>query len=136
MRPVKLVVAGMILAEGRVLLSQRRADQSLPLGWEFPGGKMEPGESPQETLVRELEEELAIEVAVGRIWEVLFHPYPDFDLLMLVFPCHQIGGEGPLAKEVADFAWVRVSELKSFDILVADRPLIERLEREGLPTSP
>jgi 8-oxo-dGTP diphosphatase len=133
LRERKLVVAGLIVGgDGRVLISQRRADQSLPLKWEFPGGKVEPGEAPVAALVRELAEELAITVAVGRIWEVLFHVYPAFDLVMLVYACRIIAGE-PHPTEVADLAWVAPVELTGWDILAADRPLVDRLVREGLP---
>ena len=132
-RARKLVVAGLILgADGRVLISQRRADQSLPLQWEFPGGKVEPGEAPAAALARELMEELAITVEVGRIWDVLFHAYPAFDLVMLVYACRIVGGE-PRAVEVADLAWVAPGELPGRDILPADRPLVDRLVSEGLP---
>ncbi len=128
-----LVVAGLILGEdGRTLLSQRRADQSLPLQWELPGGKVEPGEGPQVALVRELEEELGIEVAVGRIWEVLFHPYPEFDLLMLVYRCRIARGV-PRCVAVADIAWCAPEGLAELNIVAADRGFVERLAREGLP---
>jgi 8-oxo-dGTP diphosphatase len=129
----KLVVAGLIIGEdGRVLITQRRADQSLPLQWEFPGGKVEPGEAPVAALVRELQEEIGVEVAVGRIWDVLFHAYPAFDLVMLVYACRIVGGE-PRAVEVADLRWLPPGELPSWDILPADRPLVQRLVDEGLP---
>ena len=133
----KLVVAGLIIGDdGRVLITQRRADQPLPLQWEFPGGKVEPGESPTAALVRELNEELGVEVAVGRIWEVLFHAYPDFDLVMLVYSCRVTGGV-PQAVEVADLAWMVTAELPGgFDILPADRPLVDRLVAEGPPERP
>ena len=132
MRDRKLVVAGMIIRDGQVLISQRRADQSLPLQWEFPGGKVEPGEAPVAALARELREELGVGVRVGRIWDVLFHAYPAFDLVMLVYVCELIEGE-PRAVEVADFAWAAPGELSRWDILPADLPLVQRLEREGLP---
>jgi 8-oxo-dGTP diphosphatase len=129
----KLVVAGLIIGDdGRVLITQRRADQSLPLQWEFPGGKVEPGEAPVAALVRELREEIGVEVAVGRIWDVLFHAYPAFDLVMLVYACRIVAGE-PRAVEVADLRWVLTGELPSWDILPADRPLVQRLVDEGLP---
>jgi 8-oxo-dGTP diphosphatase len=128
-----LVVAGLLVGpDGRVLISQRRADQALPLAWEFPGGKVEPGEAPVAALARELREELGVEVAVGRIWDVLFHAYPAFDLVMLVYACRLVAGE-PRAVEVADVAWVPVGELPAWDILPADRPLVERLTIEGVP---
>lgn len=135
MRDRKLVVAGLIVGDDRrILLTQRRADQALPLQWELPGGKVEPGEAPVAALERELAEELAIEVEVGRIWDVLFHRYDGFDLVMLVYGCTVRSGT-PRPVEVADVAWVACDRLPgSFDILVADRPLIDRLVREGPPT--
>jgi 8-oxo-dGTP diphosphatase len=128
----KLVVAGLIIGEGRVLITQRRADQSLPLQWEFPGGKVEPGEAPVAALVRELREEIGVEVAVGRIWDVLFHAYPAFDLVMLVYACRIVEGD-PRTVEVADLRWALPGELPAWDILPADRPLVDRLVDEGLP---
>ena len=135
MRARKLVVAGLIIgADRRVLITQRRADQALPLQWEFPGGKVEPGEAPVAALARELAEELGVRVTVGRIWDVLFHAYPDFDLVMLVYACRLAPDSEPRAVEVADLAWVATDELPgAWDILPADRPLVERLAAEGPP---
>lgn len=130
-----LVVAGLIAREGRVLITQRGPVQKQPeiaLKWELPGGKVEPGEAPVEALVRELREEIGVGVAVGRIWDVLFHPYPGFDLVMLVYACRIVDGE-PRAVEVHDLAWVPVADLGGWDILPADRPLVERLLAEGPP---
>ncbi len=128
-----LVVAGlMVHADGRVLITQRRADQALPLQWEFPGGKVEPGEAPVAALARELDEEIGVTVEVGPIWDVLFHAYPAFDLVMLVYACRIVGGE-PRAVEVADVQWVPRGELPAWDILPADRPLVDRLVSEGPP---
>ncbi len=132
MRDRKLVVAGLIVRDGQVLISQRRADQALPLQWEFPGGKVEAGEAPIDALARELREELGVGVSVGRIWDVLFHAYPSFDLVMLVYACTLVEGE-PRAVEVAAIAWAPPDALGAWDILPADRPLVERLVREGLP---
>lgn len=133
LRDRKLVVAGLIIGDDqRILITQRRADQALPLQWEFPGGKVEPGEAPVSALVRELREELGVTVAVGRIWDVLFHAYPAFDLVMLVYVCRIVDGS-PRAVEVADLAWVAAGDLARWDILPADRPLVERLGVENLP---
>ncbi|MGE0871711.1 MAG: (deoxy)nucleoside triphosphate pyrophosphohydrolase [Kofleriaceae bacterium] len=133
-RPRKLVVAGLIVgSDRRILISQRRADQTLPLQWEFPGGKVEPGEAPDAALARELMEELGVQVVVGRIWDVLFHAYPAFDLVMLVYACRLDAAAQPRAVEVADFAWARSDELPQWDILPADRPLVTRLVAEGPP---
>jgi 8-oxo-dGTP diphosphatase len=127
-----LVVAGLIVRDGVVLITQRRADQALPLQWEFPGGKVEPGEAPVAALARELTEEIGVTVEVGRIWDVLFHAYPTFDLVMLVYACRLVEGE-PRAVEVADVAWVAPPDLPRWDILPADRPLVARLVAEGPP---
>ncbi len=131
-RDRKLVVAGLIVRDGVILITQRRADQALPLQWEFPGGKVEPGEAPAAALARELREEIGVTVEVGRIWDVLFHPYEAFDLVMLVYACRIVEGE-PRAVEVADLAWVNAPELPRWDILPADRPLVDRLVSEGPP---
>ena len=132
-RPRKLVVAGLLSRDGRVLVTQRRADQALPLQWEFPGGKVEPGEAPVAALARELAEEIGVAVSVGRIWDVLFHAYPEFDLVMLVYACRLAAGDEPRAVEVADLAWVAPEALPAWDVLPADRPLVERLVAEGPP---
>ncbi len=132
-RPRKLVVAGLIRDDRqRILLTRRRPDQSLPNWWEFPGGKVEPGESPEQALVRELREEIAVTVEVGRIWDVLFAAYPDFDLVMLVYPCRIVSGQVQ-ALEVAAAEWTTAERLRDFDILPADRPLVERLLAGDVP---
>jgi 8-oxo-dGTP diphosphatase len=129
-RARKLVVAALIRRPGQVLMSRRRADQSMPLRWEFPGGKVEPGEAPAAALAREVREELGCEVAVGKIHEVVFHAYPDFDLYMLVYPC-EIAAGAPRAVEVAEIAWVPVGDLPALDLLPADFPLARELAAGG-----
>jgi 8-oxo-dGTP diphosphatase len=130
-----LVVAGLVIGDDqRILITQRRADQALGLRWEFPGGKVEPGEAPVAALERELREEIGVTVAVGRIWDVVFHAYPAFDLVMLVYVCRIVDG-APRAVEVADLAWVEPRDLARWDILPADRPLVERLGAESLPSN-
>ena len=127
----KLVVAALLVREGgEVLLTQRRADQDLPLLWEFPGGKIEPGEAPEAALARELREELGIEVVVGRIWDVLYHRYPRYDVYMLVYHVTLARGAAPQPVEVADVAWVAPPALSQYAILPADAPLVARLQQE------
>jgi 8-oxo-dGTP diphosphatase len=125
-RSRKLVVAALVRDGSRVLVSRRRADQAMPLLWEFPGGKVEPGESPEAALAREVREELGCEIRVGRIHEVVFHAYEDFDLYMLVYACTITAGE-PAPIEVAEVAWVEAARLPSLDLLPADYPLARAL---------
>lgn len=132
--PRKLVVAGLLVDDqGLVLITQRRADQALGGFWEFPGGKIEPGEAPAYALARELDEELGAAVDVGQVWDVLHHVYPTFELLMIVYRCRLRAGETARTVEVADLRWVVASELAAHDILPADRPLVDRLVAEGAP---
>jgi 8-oxo-dGTP diphosphatase len=126
-RKRKLVVAALIRdQERRILLSRRRADQPMPLLWEFPGGKIEPGESPEAALTREVREELGCIVRVDRIFDVVFHAYADFDLLMLVYACTITGG-APAPLQVAEIAWVVPARLPTLDLLPADFPLARAL---------
>jgi len=124
-----LVVAALIEQEGRVLVAQRRADQSQPLVWEFPGGKVEPGESPSQALVREIQEELACSIEVGAVVEVVFFAYDAFDLIMPVYRATIRAGV-PLARQVAAVAWVARAELASLAFTPADIPLARRLASE------
>ena len=134
----KLVVAALIARSaglndrGEILLTERRADQPLPLYWEFPGGKIEPGEAPEAALVREIHEELGVRIRVERVWDVLFHAYPEYDVYMMVYRCELLPGETPRAVEVKDLAWVPIAGLGAVRILPADEALIRRLVAEGL----
>ena len=129
-RTRKLVVAALVEDDaGRILLTQRRADQPMPLKWEFPGGKVEPGEAPVAALAREIEEELGCQAEIGRIDEVVFHAYADFDLYMLVYRCRLLGEAR--AVEVAQVHWVERDRLLTYDVLPADVALVERLARDG-----
>ena len=123
----KLVVAALVSDEaGRVLLTRRRPDQPLPDQWEFPGGKLEPGESPQECLVRELHEEAGILVEPREILEVVFHRYPEKSVLLLFYRCELRSGE-PAALDCDEILWVPRAELASLDWAPADIPFVRRL---------
>jgi 8-oxo-dGTP diphosphatase len=132
----KLVVAGLIARDdGAILITQRREDQALPLYWEFPGGKVELGESPAAALARELREEIDVGVCVGRIWDVVYHAYPGFEVVMLAYGC-TISEGTPAPREVKALAWVHAAELGAYPILPADEPLVRRLAAEGPPRAP
>jgi 8-oxo-dGTP diphosphatase len=130
MRERKLVVAALVREGGRVLMSRRRADQAMPNLWEFPGGKVEPGEHPEAALIRELREELACDIEVDRIHEVVFHAYPEFDLYMLVYASRITAGT-PQAAQVAEVAWVEAKRVPELDLLPADYPLARKLAVGG-----
>jgi 8-oxo-dGTP diphosphatase len=111
-----------------VLLARRPEGKSLPGLWELPGGKIEPGESPEASLVRELQEELAIEVEPAELeaWSFASHAYDRFHLLMPVFICRRWAGE-PSAREGQGLAWASADELSGYPAPEADIPLFGML---------
>jgi len=130
---VTLVSAvALIDVDGRVLLARRPAGKSLAGLWEFPGGKVEPGETPETALIRELKEELGIDTWSSCLAPLTFasHAYPDFHLLMPLFACRRWQGT-PQAREGQELAWVRAGKLKDYPMPPADLPLIPVL-REWL----
>jgi 8-oxo-dGTP diphosphatase len=130
LRARKLVVAALVRRGGQVLMSRRRPDQAMPNLWEFPGGKVEPGEAPVAALAREVLEELGCEIDVGAIYEVVFHAYPEFDLVMMVYAATIVRGT-PRAVQVAEVAWIDASRIPSLDLLPADYPLALALARSA-----
>jgi 8-oxo-dGTP diphosphatase len=128
---VKLVLVAacaLIDADGRVLLAERPAGKPMAGLWEFPGGKVEPGERPETTLIRELKEELGIVVQEACLAPLTFasHAYPDFDLLMPLYVCRRWDGI-VTAKEGQRLAWVRPNRLRDYPMPPADEPLIAHL---------
>lgn len=125
---VLVAAAALIDSAGRVLISQRPEGKSLAGLWEFPGGKFEAGETPEEALVRELDEELGIAAQVGALRPLTFSSfsYPDFHLFMPVFACwHWVGTVEP--KEGQALAWVDPVALVDYPMPPADEPLQESL---------
>ena len=117
--------AALIDADGRVLLAQRPAGKSLAGLWEFPGGKVEPGESPEAALIRELKEELGIDTWQSCLAPLTFasHAYDDFHLLMPLFACRRWEGAA-IPREGQTLAWVRPAALRDYPMPPADLPLI------------
>ena len=127
------VVAGVIRrADGRILITQRLADDTLGGYWEFPGGKVDPGEELRAALARELREELGIEAEIGAQVHHILHAYPDRDVRLYFFEARILSGE-PRKIEVADLRWVTLPELMDYQFPEADRPLLEQLRVEGQP---
>jgi 8-oxo-dGTP diphosphatase len=123
--PLVLVAACVLLdGEGRILIAKRPPGRSLAGLWEFPGGKVKPGESPEHALTRELAEELGIEIVAADLAPLTFasHVYSDFHLLMPLFVCRRWGGE-VTPHEGQELAWVRPAELSSYAMPPADEPL-------------
>lgn len=128
MRTVNVVAVALIDAAGRLLVAQRPEGKSLAGLWEFPGGKIEPGETPEAALLRELAEELDIEVAAEALEALSFvsHGYPDFHLLMLLYVCRRWQGEAR-SLEGQPLRWVTLAELAALPMPPADIPLVASL---------
>jgi 8-oxo-dGTP diphosphatase len=124
-----LVSAAVIIEGGKVLVTQREEGDSHGLFWEFPGGKIEDGEDPRRALQRELREELGIEVKVEKIWDVVFHVYPEYPVLLLFYLCRiEKGVPRPIGCRA--LRWVDGRELPEIPLLPADVPLIEGLREK------
>src|SRR5437016_9139135 len=127
--PILLVAAvALIDPDGRVLLAQRPAGKHLAGLWEFPGGKVHGGETPETALIRELAEELGIDVAASCLAPFTFasHAYPEFHLLMPLWVCRKWQGE-VTAREGQRLAWVRPLRLADYPMPSADKPLVAML---------
>lgn len=125
-KPLLLVAAcALVDADGRVLIAQRPEGKQLAGLWEFPGGKVEPGETPEQTVVRELAEELGIETKVACLAPLTFasHAYDGFNLLMPLYVCRRYWGI-PQAREHAAIKWVRPNRMREYPMPPADAPLI------------
>jgi 8-oxo-dGTP diphosphatase len=127
-RLVLVVACALIDPDGRVLIAQRPPDRSMAGLWEFPGGKIEAGERPEQALVRELREELGIEVQEACLAPFTFasHQYPDFQLLMPLYICRRWDGS-PRAMEASAIKWVHPHGLNIYPMPPADLPLIPML---------
>jgi 8-oxo-dGTP diphosphatase len=117
------VACAIIEQEGSVLAAQRSATMTLPLKWEFPGGKIEAGESPEECLIRELMEELGISVLVGTALSPATHSYPDFTVTLYPFACRLTGGIITLHEHHA-LIWIKPQQMPELDWAAADLPVI------------
>ncbi len=128
-----LVAAAVLVEQGRVLLTQRKRGTHLAGAWEFPGGKVEPGEDPRDALVRELREEIGIEVTVGDPVEVTFHRYPEKTVLLLFFEAERReGSPEPRALDVADVKWAGREDLVDEAFPAADVAILGKV-RARLP---
>jgi len=127
-KTVLVAACALVDADGRVLIAQRPAGKPMAGLWEFPGGKIESGERPEQTLIRELKEELGIDVSEDCLAPLTFasHLYPDFHLLMPLYVCRRWEGT-VTALEAPQLAWVKPNKLRDYDMPPADIPLISHL---------
>ena len=125
---VLVAACALVDADGRVLIAQRPAGRPMAGLWEFPGGKIEAGEQPEQSLIRELKEELGIVVREECLAPLTFasHSYPDFHLLMPLYVCRRWQGT-VVAQEGQKLAWVRPNRLRDYEMPPADVPLIAHL---------
>lgn len=125
-----LNVAAAIIERGReILISQRLKGSHMGLKWEFPGGKIEPGESPEECLKREIKEELDLNILVGNKLMVVEHQYEKFKVILHCYLCSYLGGEAK-KKDCHDFRWVFSKDLKDFDFAQADCTVVRYLTEQ------
>ena len=119
------VAAAIIVKDNKVFATQRGYGEFKD-GWEFPGGKLEPGESAREALVREIREELDVDIRVGRLLETVEYDYPEFHLTMHCFICELLS-EDIVLKEHEDARWLKEEELDTVDWLPADVGVISKI---------
>ena len=125
---ILVAACALVDADGRVLIAQRPAGRPMAGLWEFPGGKVEAGERPEQSLIREMKEELGIVVREECLAPLTFasHTYPDFHLLMPLYVCRRWEGT-VVAQEGQKLAWVRPNRLRDYEMPAADIPLIAHL---------
>jgi len=125
MRRIK-VTAAILAREGKILIAQRKPGEYLAARWEFPGGKLEAGESATDCLVRELREELGIEAEIGELVSVAKHDYPHILIELMVYKARHLSGRAR-AIDHAAIKWLEPGELAGYEFLEADKPIVQRL---------
>jgi 8-oxo-dGTP diphosphatase len=126
LQPIE-VSAALIFHDGRILITQRHVDAHLGGLWEFPGGKREPDETFEQCLVREIREELGVEISVGELFESVTHAYPEKTVRLKFFVCRLLGGE-PQPLGCKAVKWAGKSELADYEFPAADARLLLKLQ--------
>ncbi|GAB1763162.1 (deoxy)nucleoside triphosphate pyrophosphohydrolase [Priestia aryabhattai] len=128
---MKKVTAAIIKDKNRLLIAKRHSKDPLGGKWEFPGGKIEPGETPQDCLVREIKEELGVEVKIGPFYDDNVYNSQDHSIHLLFYWAEIIKGEViPVVHD--DLKWITINELASFDFAPADIPIVKKLMKEDI----
>ncbi len=125
-----IVTAALIRKQNQILIAQRYVKTDHSLKWEFPGGKLEAGETPEECLAREIAEELNLKIEVKDIFKVVYHEYTEKKILLLCYLCNDLGGQAE-AIECNDFQWVDIHALDQYDFVEADLPIVEKIKSRG-----
>lgn len=128
--PPLLVTAAVIRNQDKILITKRPEGSVYAGLWEFPGGKLEAGESPEQCLLRELSEELGVEAVVIDVFDVVFHRYDWGEVLLLVYNCG-LRSQSISDLGIAEHRWVTAGDLSEFNLLPADTPIIEKLQEDG-----
>ena len=126
------VVAALIWKEDQFLICQRPENKSRPLLWEFPGGKVEPGETKEAAILRECREELGCDLTVGSMFYEVTHAYPERSIHLTLFHCF-LCGKLPRALEHHDLRWVQEAQLKDYPFCPADREIIDAQKGRFIP---
>jgi 8-oxo-dGTP diphosphatase len=130
----RILVVAAVVRRGAELLVTRRADRpGRPGQWEFPGGKVEPGEREEEALRREIAEELGCALEVGPLLLRHAHAYPELEVELAFYAAHLVPGAEPHAIGVAELAWAAAGTLSAYDFLEADRAVLATLEQASGP---
>ena len=128
---MKKVTAAIIKDKSQLLIAKRHSKDPLGGKWEFPGGKIEPGETPQVCLVREIKEELGVDVEIGPFYDDNVYSSQDHDIHLLFYWAEVINGEViPVVHD--DLKWITIEELANFDFAPADIPIVKRLMKENI----
>ncbi|SFC95504.1 8-oxo-dGTP diphosphatase MutT [Bacillus sp. UNCCL81] len=127
-KQIKVVGAVIRNDQNRILCALRSPEMSMPNSWEFPGGKIEKNEKPEEALVREIQEELGCEISVTELVHDVIHEYPNIIVNLITYEAKIISGK-PVANEHAKIVWKEISELKELEWALADLPTVDKLIR-------
>lgn len=130
-KKVTEVVAALIWDGGRFLICQRPAHKARGLLWEFVGGKVEPGETKEQALIRECQEELAVTISVGEVFMEVNHDYPDLNVHMMLFHAAIIEGT-PQMLEHNDIRWITPEEIPQYEFCPADETILRKLQRKNV----
>jgi 8-oxo-dGTP diphosphatase len=121
------VSCAILIRSSKIMIVRRSPEMRLGGKWEFPGGKVDAGESPEECIIREIKEELLIDVRILKTLQPVFHSYPRGDIRLLPFVVELISSQDPQLTEHDEIAWVNLDEITTYDLAPADIPILKQL---------